>query len=308
MYAYRRAERALPSRPASLQLSCRPQELKSSPDGSCFFAVEALPDRMNLQAYHWASFGSTQGISVELPAIAVDSIEVTSFVERTRCHVVALDIASATMRSKALLISHKSTELTFGADERNDQKHRGQKTTVHNSLIDVYRDVWTRFPVVAALRRHTFKTSQREPHSLTFVSSLPSGLWSTYWRDMITTFVRVTRKLVDNELSNIVLGEMTYSAFMKQGTREISRLRAGEWLVDILCLIPIHVAVARDNRFVPLKDGMWSPDFERALLGATVEQVVDKLSFGWYESIFQSYMATKVCYQYMSPNLALIAV
>lgn len=86
---------------------------------------------------------------------------------------------------------------------------------------------------------------------------------------------------------------------MKQGARVVSQLKAGEWLVDILCLIPIHVAVARDNRFVPLKDGMWSPDFERALLGATVEQVVDKLSFGWYESIFQSYMATKVRGQYI---------
>jgi hypothetical protein len=34
---------------------------------------------------------------------------------------------------------------------------------------------------------------------------------------------------------------------------------------------------------------------EKSLLGASVSQIVDVLSFGWYESIFQSYQATKVC-------------
>ncbi|EKM59291.1 uncharacterized protein PHACADRAFT_113812 [Phanerochaete carnosa HHB-10118-sp] len=280
-------------RPASLQMACSPRDVKSSPDGSCFFSVEALPNRMNLQAYHWASFGSTQGISIELPAVAIDSLEVTSFVDCTHCHVVILDIASASMHSKALHISHKSTELSFRADDRNSRRHHGQKATAHNAIIDCYRDVWTRFPVVPAVRRHTFKSSQRARRSLTFVSPLPSYLFSTYFSDMISSFERVTRKPVENELSSIAVSGVKYPAFMKQGTQAVSQLRVGEWLVDILCLIPIHIAVARDNRFVPLKDGVWSPDFERALLGATVEQVVDKLSFGWYESIFQSYMATK---------------
>lgn len=66
-------------------------------------------------------------------------------------------------------------------------------------------------------------------------------------------------------------------------------------MVDLLCLIPIHIAIARDNRFIPLKDGVWTPDLERSLLGAEVGRIVDFISFGWYESIFQSYMSTKVC-------------
>ena len=81
---------------------------------------------------------------------------------------------------------------------------------------------------------------------------------------------------------------------MKGMGLETSEFRAGEWLVDLLCLIPIHIAVAQNDRFVPLKDGVHSSEFERTLLGATVEQVTDRLSFGWYESIFASYMASKV--------------
>ena len=76
--------------------------------------------------------------------------------------------------------------------------------------------------------------------------------------------------------------------------KPVSTFKAGKWTVDLFCLITIHIALARDNRFIPLKDGIWSPDEEKALLGATINQVADSLSFGWYESIFQSYMSTKV--------------
>lgn len=75
---------------------------------------------------------------------------------------------------------------------------------------------------------------------------------------------------------------------------EVSKYRVGEWLVDLLCLIPIHIAVCRENRFVPLGNGVISAELERTLLGADVNQIVDHLSFGWYESVFQSYMASKV--------------
>jgi hypothetical protein len=75
----------------------------------------------------------------------------------------------------------------------------------------------------------------------------------------------------------------------------VSRYRVGEWLVDFLCLIPIHIAVCRENRFVPLVNGVLSAEVERSLLGAEISQIVNKLSFGWYESIFQSYLALKVC-------------
>ena len=75
---------------------------------------------------------------------------------------------------------------------------------------------------------------------------------------------------------------------------EVSRYLVGEWLVELLCLIPIQIAVCRGNMFVPLADGVLSSDLERSLLGAELGKIVDKLSFGWYESIFQSYLATKV--------------
>ncbi|KAL5634326.1 hypothetical protein ACGC1H_002410 [Rhizoctonia solani] len=49
-----------------------------------------------------------------------------------------------------------------------------------------------------------------------------------------------------------------------------------------------------DNKFMPLKDGVWDPDYESGLVGSTIEEINDSLSFGWYESIFRSYMADKM--------------
>ena len=69
---------------------------------------------------------------------------------------------------------------------------------------------------------------------------------------------------------------------------------AGSWIVDVLCLIPLHIAVAQDNRFIPLKDGLTSAEMQQSLLGAQVSGIVDMLSLGWYESIFSSYMSSRV--------------
>src|SRR6266702_3635477 len=102
-------------------------------------------------------------------------------------------------------------------------------------------------------------------------------------------------------LKGIAVSARTFTsfsgAFLSSPEWPASRFRAGEWLADLLCLIPIHVAITLDNRFVPLKDGVLSTQLEVSLLGAEVNRIVDSLSIGWYESIFQSYWASKVSSQ-----------
>jgi hypothetical protein len=115
---------------------------------------------------------------------------------------------------------------------------------------------------------------------------------------MISTFERTSRKPTGDELKSIVVSARPFSSFTQDFVSSpdwpASRFRAGEWLADLLCLIPIHIAITHENRFVPLKDGVVSPQHEKSLLGAEVNRIVDSLSLGWYESIFQSYWASKV--------------
>jgi hypothetical protein len=140
--------------------------------------------------------------------------------------------------------------------------------------------------------------SERRRKTLTFIAENHTRPFASYFSDLVQTFERTTRKPTGDELSGIKVSAAQFGPFwdnvLSASDWQVSRYRAGEWLVDLLCLIPIHIAVCRENRFVPLANGVLSAELERSLLGAEVNQIVDKLSFGWYESIFQSYLALKV--------------
>ena len=288
-------------RPAHLRLSKMPRAIYSAPDGSCVLVVQDDDDsKPTITAYHWSTFASTQGISVTIPDFPVDldAALLTSIVNRSNIHLIGLDLNALSCRSIVLSITQKATEFKF--EERRSKGTSGQgKQTVHNSLIYCHSDVWMRFPVVPAVKRHTItSSSQRQQKSLMFVTDDHRRPFSSHFADIISAFERTSRKPTGDELKRIQVSARPFSSFSRKFLSSsdwpVSRFRAGEWLVDLLCLIPIHIAIAHDNTFVPLKDGVVSPELERPLLGAEVNRIVDILTLGWYESIFQSYWASKV--------------
>ena len=287
-------------RPASLRLTQIPRAIYSAPDGSCVLFVQDEGGERTITAYHWSTFASTRGISVTLADFPVDldSALLTSIVNRNNIHLVGLDLNTRSCRSVILEITRKATEFTF-QERRSKASSRHCKQTVHNCLIDCHGDVWTRFPVVPAVKRHTItSSSQRRQKTLLFVTDDHQRPFSSHFSDIISAFERTSRKPTGDELKSIVVSARPFPSFSKDFLSSpdwpVSRFRAGEWLADLLCLIPIHIAITHENRFVPLKDGVVSPQLEKSLLGAEVNRIVDSLSLGWYESIFQSYWASKV--------------
>jgi hypothetical protein len=254
-----------------------------------------------LTAYHWSTFASTNGISVTLPEFSVDldAALLTSIINRNNIHLIGLDIESQSCRSVVLEITRKATEFSF-QERRSKASSSGHgKHTVHNCLIDCHADVWTRFPVVPAVKRRTItSSSERQQKTLLFVTDGDGRPYSSHFFDLIHTFERASRKPTGDELMSISVFARTFPTFAHEYLASpdwpVSRFRAGEWLADLLCLIPIHIAITHENRFVPLKDGVVSAQLEKSLLGAEVNKIVDSLSLGWYESIFQSYWASKV--------------
>ena len=284
-------------RPASLQLPQLPRAIYSSPDGSCLLVVQEEEGERTITAYHWSTFASTPGIPVALPEFPVDldAALLTSLVNRNNIHLVGLDLDSRSCRSVVLDITRKATEFSFQERQSKGSSRHGKKTA-HNCLIDCHRDVWTRFPVVAAVKRQTItSSSHREGKKLVFVTDDHRRPFSFHFSDMISAFEKTSRKPTGDELNSITVSARPFSQdFLSSPDWPVSRFRAGEWLADLLCLIPIHIAITHENRFVPLKDGVVSPQLEKSLLGAEVNRIVDSLSLGWYESIFQSYWASKV--------------
>ena len=131
-----------------------------------------------------------------------------------------------------------------------------------------------------------------------FVTDDHQRPFSSHFSDMISAFEKTSRQPTGDELNSIVVSARPFRSFTQEflsgSNWLVSRFRVGEWLADLLCLIPIHIAITLENRFVLLKDGVVSPQLEKSLLGPEVNRIVDSVSLGWYESIFQSYWASKV--------------
>jgi hypothetical protein len=286
-------------RPASLQLSSLPNAVYPSPDGSCLLILQLQDSQPSLTAYHWDTFGSTDGISLELPTFPLEGAVVTSIGGRGRVYLLALDLDAQCVNSVAIDITRRITEIIFQEKGSKHASNNGAVQTQHNSLLNCHKEVWTRFPVLPAVKRRTITSlSERCQKSLMFITERPAQPFASYFSDLIQGFVKATRKPTGDELRSIKVSATNFESFRTKTAVDpnwnVSRYRVGEWLVDLLCLIPIHIAVCRENRFIPLANGIISTELERSLLGADVNQIVDKLSFGWYESIFQSYMASKV--------------
>ncbi|KAH9021925.1 hypothetical protein EDB84DRAFT_517274 [Lactarius hengduanensis] len=289
----------LQPKPATLQLPQVPRAIYSSPDGSCALVVQEKDGVSTVTAYHWTTFASTDGIPITLPDFPVDldSALLTSIVNRNNIHLIGFDITSQTCRSVVLDIATKAAEFTFQEQRPKASMSHG-KETAHNCLIDCHSEVWTRFPVVAAVKRRTItSSSERQKRTLIFVTDDDQRPFTSYFSEMVHNFTKTSRKPTGNVLKGTTLSVRTFHSFVKQflsSTKSpVSSFRAGEWLADLLCLIPIQIAITYENRFVPLKDGILSTELEKSLLGAEVNRIVDSLSVGWYKSIFQSYWASK---------------
>jgi hypothetical protein len=249
---------------------------------------------------NWSTFGSSQGIYLGALDLPDAPATLTSLVSRRNVHLVGIDIDAHVCRSVVLDITKKTAEFMFKETGVKSFLRSGTTASAHNCLIDCHADVWTRFPVVAAVQRKTIVSSKdRKARKLVFITDRDHDRFATHFAEIIYAFEQRTKKPTGDTLKSIqvlALASSTsfFSAPSPDAQWDLSRFSAGEWLVDLLCLIPIQIAVTRENRFLPLKDGVTSAALERSLLGAEVGQIVDAITFSWMESVFQSYMTSKV--------------
>jgi len=291
-----------------------PTGVHSTPDGACLLLSFMVGPKLVLNAYHWATFGSTDGYAIICPDAFAEPLLVTSMVNRASVHVISLNSTNKACSSLALEITKKITDFSF-REHGGAALKRKSANTLHNCLIDCHEDVWTRFPVLAAIQHQTILSFHgRCPPKLVFVVDGEEHHQhvSPHFLEMKHRFHQKTHKPLSNDLKNLEVAAQDFEQFLHSPDWDKSVFCVGEWLVNMICLvcdpayhtsirstykhfqIPIHIAVTRDNIFLPLKDGVSSAEHEHSLLGAEVSQIVETISLGWYESIFQSYMTQKV--------------
>jgi hypothetical protein len=235
-------------RPASLHLNRPPTSIFSAPDGSCLFCIEPHGHGFQIRAFHWASFGKDrEGVVLDLPYAFASAFSITSLSQRSTVHLVCLSPTLGECDSVAFKITRKTTEFMFRA-QGGDVSHTLQKT-MHNSLMDCFSDVWTRFPVVPAIQRMTISSSGRKPPAVLFVSDRDHEQFSPYFRNLIRSFEASTRKPTNGLLDTItVTAKPPGSIGSDDLFSNVSEFKGGEWLVELFCLLPIHIAVTGSNR------------------------------------------------------------
>ena len=132
--------------------------------------------------------------------------------------------------------------------------------------------MWTKFPVTAAIVNSAIAKAVHQPRCILFVSSTPPSAFAPYFDVMIQNFEYKTQKPTKDVLKET---KIFAARDWKAPSKDIpnSEFQIGDWLVGLFCLIPIHLAVMRSNRFIPLKDGVDSPQFEHSLHGANITQI-----------------------------------
>lgn len=266
------------SRPASLKLPSPPQSTFSSPDGTCLYFMNRNEESGTVQfrIYHSASFGTNQdGFEFELSSSDWASSSLTSFVSRSNAYLVTWSASNTQLVGKRFHIRNRISEFSFRAQDRPRQNNGG-RATKHNSLLDIHAEIWTKFPVSSTMGRSS-PASQRETPLLQFISNSPGKPYLDYFKRLIQQFEKSTQKPTNGKLEGIKIDAISHKSLREEGHDfEVTTYPSGKWLVELLCLIPIHLAITSGNRFIPLANGVSSAEFERSLLGADVMQIANR--------------------------------
>ena len=254
----------------------------SSPDKSAFFILDSVQTTRRLRCFHWASFGSNDGHILEHNSIAglfyFPNISAVS--RRDNVHLLYLDPDNNTCASVAIRITGKHDEFTLRSNQPSGSQRATSQTQglSSNPLIDVHGDIWDKFPVEAAIQRSVSRKSICSTRSLTFVSFQQADLFKNRIAHLIRAFKRASGKPTGNYFTDgnyIVKVVPSFDPFNHSVSS--SMFPVGDWLLGLICLVPLQLAIANSGYFVPLCNGVVSEQFEQSLFNQSVPHIADSL-------------------------------
>ncbi|CAG8499822.1 1587_t:CDS:10 [Acaulospora colombiana] len=194
---------------------------------------------------------------------------------------------------------------TFQPDPQCEwMDYRIEPPTKLNGYIDAYKLMFEKYPIDGCI-----EAEQARPLSLRILLDISredeiekyQEKFEKYISDMFEELKRATKKptLTLKKFATTVELFDDFDADNFKSQRKKSReFQFGEWIIQLSCLIPIQIAVARNNQFHPLQDGMLSTELDQFDItddyGHHVDSIAQSISFGWYEGIFKYFGSRKV--------------
>ena len=279
-YPNKRATNVSPS-PKRLNFGDSVQDAFSSPDKSAFFILDHVQGTSRLRCFHWASLGSNDGHVLEhrvIPDVFHSPI-VSAVSRRDNVHLLYLDPRNNTCSSVAIRITSKHDEFTLRSNRPSGSKPTTTQTQeVPNPLIDVHSDVWDKFPVEATIQRSVSQASTRSIRSLTFISLQQADHFKNRIARLIKAFKQESGKPTGDYFtdSNYLVDVVPFFDPLDHSV-SVSMFPLGDWLLGLICLVPLQLAIANSGYFVPLSNGVFSERFEQSLFNQSVPYIADSL-------------------------------
>ncbi|RUS18258.1 hypothetical protein BC937DRAFT_88981 [Endogone sp. FLAS-F59071] len=163
-----------------------------------------------------------------------------------------------------------------------------------NGYVDCYSGMYQRYPVDSCIRDNSaisvsalyifLEVSRQELDNSRYAMR-----FSEYIGKAFNELIKSTNKPADS-LKYFAIDTKWIESMDILNLCLQSKVRPiGQWLVSMACLLPIQIAIAMDNHFLPLKDGVIT-DMDAMLGGAAnLTNVSENITFGWYESVFSFY-------------------
>ena len=148
-------KRLLPTSPRSVTFKYTITSLQSAPDGSALLVFYADDlGRSGCRVFHTASFGARgDGFELQVPDPnrfgTSSSFSVTSLGKRSAISVLSLNPSTLDLCSTRVTIANTARAYALGAKQA--QSRNSEKSTEHNSLIECFAEIWTKYPVVPAI-------------------------------------------------------------------------------------------------------------------------------------------------------------
>ncbi|KAK9764513.1 hypothetical protein K7432_007905 [Basidiobolus ranarum] len=171
-----------------------------------------------------------------------------------------------------------------------------------NDLLDCYKSMWERYPVNSFIEQESGLVDMKSMQYLRIGTNtshilndgtLPDykALFEAYMNRQIHNLDNDTRKPISKLKNDFKVDVVDANSidFTNLPESWFNQYYCGRWLIKLGCLLPIQIAVARENQFVPLKDGISCHDLDNQLAGGDIPTLAANCTLGWYESIFTYY-------------------
>nr|CAG8522177.1 4868_t:CDS:10 [Entrophospora candida] len=163
-----------------------------------------------------------------------------------------------------------------------------------NGFIDAYKLMFEKYPVESCI-----DPEQNQSLNLKIVLDVNDDVkHEIYGRNFENYVINMFNELKKpaSVLKHFKTTVTTFSELDIEENNFISEhsieYQLGEWIIQLSCLIPIQIAVAKNNQFQPLRDGLASNELDIDFddeYGCCFGGIAENISLGWYEGIFKHF-------------------